>query len=134
MADSPYHVVDPDAVETTPDRPDMEPRPDPIAETYSVSDEVAFDTLGMRYTVVEPGEQIPLTYHYHEVQEEAFHVLSGTLHVETPEGEYVVDAGQLFAVESGNPHRAHVPAGVDESAVVLSVGAPSDDTGQVYEP
>lgn len=133
MSEGPYHVIDPSAVEITPDRPDMDPRPDPIAETFSLSDVANFEILGMRYNVARPGEQIPLTYHYHEVQEEAFYVLSGAMHVETPEERFVVEPGELFAVEAGNAHRAHVPADAGEPTVVLSFGAPSDDTGIVYE-
>ena len=134
MTDNRYHLANPDEIETTPARPDIEPKPDPIADTFSVSDAANFEILGIRNNVAEPGEQIPLAYHYHEKQEEAFLVRSGTLHVETPDREYVVESGEMFLVEGGNPHRAFVPADADEPAVVLSFGAPSDDPGQVYEP
>jgi uncharacterized cupin superfamily protein len=133
VSDEPYHVIDPRTVEEQPERPDMDPKPDPIAATFSLSDVANFEILGMRYNVAEPGEQIPLVYHYHEDQEEAFYVLSGTMHVETPAGEYVVEAGEMFAVEADNPHRAYVPADASEPAAVLSFGAPSDDTGVPYE-
>lgn len=111
----------------------MEPRPDPIADTFSLSDVANFEHVGMRYNVAEPGEQVPLVYHYHEQQEEAFYVLSGTMHVETPEREYRVSAGEIFAVEAGNPHRIYVPSEAEEAVEVLSFGAPSDDIGIPYE-
>jgi uncharacterized cupin superfamily protein len=133
MSEEPYHVIQPRDVEVTPDRPDMDARPDPIADTFSMSAVANFELLGIRYNVARPGEQIPLVYHYHEEQEEAFSVLSGTMHVETPVREYRVAAGELFAVEAGNPHRAFVPADANESVEVLSFGAPSDDTGISFE-
>ncbi|WP_254533281.1 cupin domain-containing protein [Natrinema gelatinilyticum] len=133
MDDVPYHVIDPDEVTVQPDRPDIEPAPDPIADTYSLSDAANFEIVGIRNNEVDIGEQIPLAYHYHETQEEAFLVRSGTVHVETPEREYVVEAGEMFLVEGGHPHRMFVPADAGEPATVLSFGAPSVDTGQVYD-
>lgn len=134
MVDNGYHLIHPDDVETTPDRPDIEAKPDPIADTFSVSAAANFEILGIRNNIAEPGEQIPLAYHYHETQEEVFLVRSGTLHIETPNRTYIVEPGEMFLVEGGNPHRAFVPDDADEPAVVLTFGAPSDDTGQVYEP
>lgn len=134
MGDESYHVIDPDEVTIQPDRPDIEPAPDPIADTFSLSDAANFEILGIRNNEVAPGEQIPLAYHYHETQEEAFLVRSGTVRVQTPEREYVVESDELFLVEGGHPHRMFVPADAGEPATVLSFGAPSDDTGQVYDP
>ncbi len=83
----------------------------------------------------EPGEQLPLAYHYHDEQEEAFYVLSGTLHVETPERTFVVPAGDLFAVEPGNPQRAYNPEDADEAVEVLAIGAPPvRDDVHAYDP
>ncbi|RQG99425.1 cupin domain-containing protein [Natrarchaeobius oligotrophus] len=134
MSNESYHLVTVDDVETEPDRPDIDPEPDPIADSFSISAETGLEILGLRTYAAEPGEQLPLAYHYHETQEEAFYVLDGTLHVETPEKEYVVRPGQLFAAEGGSPHRAHVPEGAGEPVRVLAIGAPSDDTGRVYDP
>jgi mannose-6-phosphate isomerase-like protein (cupin superfamily) len=82
-----------------------------------------------------PGEQLPLAYHYHETQEEAFLVRSGTLHVETPEGEFTVPAGSMFAAEPEAPHRAYNPDDADGTVSVVAVGAPPVDGDAVpYEP
>jgi quercetin dioxygenase-like cupin family protein len=88
-------------------------------------------TLAVNRYRAEPGEQIPLKYHSHDEQEEAFYVLSGTVVVETPDGEYTVESGSLFAVTPESPHRAHNPADADAAVEVLAMGAPADE-GSVY--
>ena len=120
-----YHVVDPDAVEPMTDRP---------SEARYLSEAAGMQTLGMRLYRPEPGEQIPLGYHYHDEQEEAFYVVDGEIAVETPEETFSVGMGQCFFVEPGNPHRAFNPEDAAGSAVVLAIGAPSVDDGHTYEP
>jgi len=120
-----YHVVDPDA---------LEPMPDRDAEARSITDHVGLTNLGLRVYRADPGDQLPLVYHYHDEQEEAFYVVEGELNVETPEGEYVVPAGQLFVATPGEPHRAYNPATADAAVRVLAVGAPAVDDAHPYEP
>ena len=96
-------------------------------------------TIGMRIYRVAPGEQLPNRYHYHEEQEELFFVLEGELHVETPEGEFVVGPDQVFLVEPGSPHRGFNPADAGEDLRVLSIGSPSywvmgRNDGRAYDP
>jgi mannose-6-phosphate isomerase-like protein (cupin superfamily) len=93
----------------------------------------------MRVYTARPGDQIPLNYHRHEEQEEAFFVLEGTLHVETPEGEFVVGEEQAFVVDPGSPHRAFIPDDADGRVRVLAVGAPSytvmgRNDASIYDP
>lgn len=124
-----YHVVDP---------ADIEPMEGRSAEARSISEAVGMERrnakLGMRLYDADPGEQLPLFYHYHEEQVEAFYVLDGTLHIETPEDEFVVESGQTFVVDPGNPHRAYNPETADGRVRVFAVGAPSVDDGQQYDP
>jgi len=121
-----YRVVDTEAVEPSPDRP---------CELRRLSEAAGLERMAVNRFVAEPGEQIPLAYHYHDTQEEAFFVLSGTLHVETPEETYRVPAGDLFAVDPGSPQRAFNPADADEAVTVLAIGAPpADDDAHAYDP
>ena len=60
-------------------------------------------------------------------------MIDGTLHVETPGEEYVVEEGELFVVEPENPHRTHNPADAEGQVEVLAVGAPSVQDAQPYE-
>ena len=120
-----YDVVDGQAV-----RP-AEGRPCELRRLTSTTD---LSNLAVNQYRAEPGEQIPLKYHYHDEQEEAFYVLSGTLAVETPEGTYRIESGSLFTATPGSPHRAHNPAEADEAVEVLAIGAPTDDAVHQYDP
>ncbi len=124
-----YHHIDPDNLEQFDDRP---------ADIRSISTAAELDyqdsPLGLRQYVVEPGQQPPLAYHYHDEQVEVFYVLEGTLHVETPEGEFVVGTDEVFVAEPGSPHRAFNPAEADEPCRVLAIGAPTVDDAHPYEP
>jgi len=124
-----YHHVDPDTLEQWDDRP---------VDVRSISAAAGLDyqeaKLGMRVYEAAPGEQLPLSYHYHDEQVEAFYVLEGELHVQTPEEEFVVGADEVFIVEPGNPQRAFNPADADATVRALAVGAPSVDDAHTYEP
>jgi quercetin dioxygenase-like cupin family protein len=119
-----YRTVDADAVEPAPDRP---------CTLRRLGDAAGLEQLALNRFEAAPGEQIPLAYHYHDEQEEAFYVVSGALHVETPEREYVVEAGDLFAADPGSPHRAFNPASAPQPVTVLAVGAPPVSDTHRYE-
>lgn len=121
-----YRVVDTDAVESTPDRP---------CDQRALSEAAGLTQMAVNRFVAEPGEQIPLAYHYHDEQEEAFFVLSGTLHVETPEETYEVGERCLFTVDPGSPQRAFNPESAEEAVDVVAVGAPaSEGDAHAYDP
>ena len=83
----------------------------------------------------DPGEQLPLAYHYHDEQEEAFFVVAGTMHVETPERTYEVPAGSLFAADPNSPHRAYNAEDADGDLTVLAIGAPqTEGDAHAYDP
>ena len=110
-----YRVVDCDEVATTDDRD---------CEMRRLSEPAGLENVAVNRFRAEPGQQIPLAYHYHERQEEAFYVLSGTLSVETPEETYEVAEGCLFAVDPGSPQRAYNPDDAASPVTVLALGAP----------
>ena len=120
-----YHVIDPASVEPTPDRP---------CAQRAVGDEAGLENVALNLYEVDPGEQIPLAYHYHDEQEEVFYVLDGELRIETPEGEEVVPEDHLFVVEPDSPQRAFNPEDADETVRTLVLGAPSIDDVHAYEP
>lgn len=120
-----YRVIDPDAVEPTPDRPCVQ---------RALGDAAGLENVAVNFYAVEPGEQIPMAYHYHDEQEEIFYVLDGELRVETPEGEEVVPEDHLFVVEPDSPQRAFNPEDAAETVRTLVLGAPSIDDVHAYEP
>ena len=121
----PYHHLDTDDLDATADYP---------CDRRSLSDAADLALLHLARYALAPGEQLPRRYHYHEQREEAFYVLSGTLHVETPDGEYEVSGDEAFVVEPGDPHRAFNPETADEDVVVLGAGSPRTDPALVYDP
>lgn len=124
-----YHLVDPADIDQLDDR---------TVDVRSLSDAAGLKTrdspLGLRVYEASPGQQLPLTYHYHDTQVEAFYVLDGTLSVETPDEEFTVESDQAFVVHPGNPHRAYNPEDADDAVRVLAIGAPSVDDGHAYNP
>ena len=113
-----YRTVDHAAVSPSDGRP---------CEMRALGAAAGLSNVAVNRFRAEPGEQLPLAYHYHEEQEEAFYVLSGTLHVETPEGTHEVGTDDLFAVDPESPQRAYNPEDADADVVVLAIGAPAVD-------
>ncbi|KAB1192937.1 cupin domain-containing protein [Haloferax sp. MBLA0076] len=111
-----YRVVDTDDVEPIPDRP---------CELRRIGVEGGLEQFALNRFRAEPGEQVPLKYHYHTEQEEAFYVLSGTLFVETPDETFEVSADELFVADPESPHRAHNPDDATEAVDILAIGAPA---------
>lgn len=121
-----YRVLDTDEVPTSDDRP---------CSMRRLSEPAGLEHVAINRFRAEPGEMLPLDYHYHDEQEEAFLVLSGTLSVETPEETYEIEENGLFAVDPGSPQRAFNPESATEPVDVLAIGAPpvSGDV-HAYEP
>ena len=72
-----YHRIDPD---------ELDPTPDYHCDRRGISDAAELAVLHVATYEMDPGEQLPRTYHYHENREEVLYVLDGDLRVETPEG------------------------------------------------
>jgi uncharacterized cupin superfamily protein len=119
-----YHHVDPAAIEPTPDRPSVQ---------RAISDAVGLENVAVNRYEAEPGEAIPLAYHYHDDQEELFYVLSGTLVVETPEDDYEAGADEVVAVEPDSPQYARAAEDAAGTTRVLAIGAPRIDDVHPYE-
>ena len=111
---------------------DLDPAPDRPSTKRSISDACDLGRFAAHVYEVAPGEEIPLAYHYHDEQEELFYVAEGTLHVETPDREYVVAAGEAFVCEPESPQFAFVPED-GEATTTLVVGAPTVDDVHSYE-
>jgi quercetin dioxygenase-like cupin family protein len=120
-----YHLLDPDDLPESPEHP---------CDRRSVSDAVELAQLALAVYTMEPGEQLPTTYHYHEQREEAFYVVDGPLVIETPDGEYTAETGDVFVAEPESPHRAYNPAAADGSVRVVGMGAPKFDIARPFDP
>lgn len=70
-----YQVVDPETVTPVDGRP---------CELRRLSAATELSNIATNKFRAEPGEQLPLAYHYHESQQEAFYILHGMLYVKRP--------------------------------------------------
>lgn len=124
-----YHIIDPE---------DVEPMKDRSAQALPITEAAGFERrnakLGIRLYHAAPGEQLPLAYHLHREQVEAFYVISGPLVVETPEEAYTVETDQTFIAEPGSPHLAYNPESARSAIKVLAIGAPSVDDAERFDP
>jgi mannose-6-phosphate isomerase-like protein (cupin superfamily) len=120
-----YHHLDPDAIEPAQDYP---------CDRRSLSVPAGLTALNVAIYELAPGEDLARTYHSHEIREEAFYVLSGTLHVETPDEEYVVEADEAFVVEPTNPIRPYNPEDAEGDVRVLGTGSPKTDPARPFRP
>jgi mannose-6-phosphate isomerase-like protein (cupin superfamily) len=118
-----YQIIDPDSIEPTPDRPCVH---------RAIADGADLSAVAVNRYTAEPGEQLPLSYHYHDEQEELFYVLSGELAVETPEEVFTVGTDECFVAKPNHSHRAYNPVQATESVSVLAVGAPRVDDAHAY--
>lgn len=105
--------------------------PNPTRHKKEVDEAVGATAFGFNVYVADPGEIVPWGYHRHPEHEELFYVLEGELAVETPDGEFAVDAGEAFFVPRDAPNEARA---VGESpARFVAVGAPKVDDDSVIE-
>jgi mannose-6-phosphate isomerase-like protein (cupin superfamily) len=118
------HRVNPDALEPSTDYP---------CDRRAIATAADLDLLHLARYTLQPGESLARSYHFHEHREEAFYVLDGTLHVETPDGTVEIPADEVFVATPGDPHRAFNPASAAESVSVLGMGAPRTDPAIEYE-
>jgi len=120
-----YHHIDPADLPATDDYP---------CDRRGLSDAADLHALHAATYEMAPGEQLARTYHYHEQREELFYVVAGTVHVETPDEEFVLAPGEVFIAEPDSPHRAFNPDTAASPARVLGVGAPKSDIALPYTP
>jgi mannose-6-phosphate isomerase-like protein (cupin superfamily) len=124
-----YHLIDPNDLDQWDDRP-TDVRSLSVAAGYEYQN----SKLGLRIYELAPGEQSGLSYHTHDEQVEAFYVLDGTLHVETPDETYVVESDHVLFVDPGSPQRAFNPETAESATRILAIGAPSVDDAHPYDP
>lgn len=108
-----YHHVGVAGIDPASDRPNSK---------RSSADTPGLENGAVNRYEAEPGEEIPLAYHYHDDQEEVFYVLSGTATFDTEDGQLEVGAGEAIRFEPGEYQHGHNET--DDPVVALAIGAP----------
>jgi len=107
--------------------------PSPTSGKKEIDEAVGAEAFGLNHYLARPGEQVSMGYHRHPAHEELFYVLEGELTFETPDGEFVVGAGEVFFVPPDAPQKGH--ASGEEPARFLAIGAPkAEDHATIVEP
>lgn len=101
---------------------DLPDAPSPAKHKKEVDEAVGATEFGFNVYEADPGEELPLGYHYHPNHQELFYVIKGELAFETPEEEFRVGSGEVFFVSAGAPQKGRAVG--EESARVVATGAP----------
>lgn len=108
---------------------DVENSIQPAAVMRPLTDALGLTDVAINYYELEPGDSFAFAYHSHEIQEEAFYVISGTATFETEEGPVEVGPDEIVRFDRGEFQRGRNHG--DESVRALAIGAPLEYGTQV---
>jgi len=80
--------------------------------------------VAINYYELAPGDSFAYGYHAHEMQEEVFIVLSGTVSFETENGETVVETGEAIRFAPGEFQQGTNRG--DDRVEAIALGAPQN--------
>ncbi|QAU11546.1 cupin domain-containing protein [Halorubrum sp. BOL3-1] len=101
---------------------DVENSVQPAATMRPLTDALGLTDVAVNYYELEPGDSFAFAYHSHEVQEEAFYVVSGVATFETEDGP--VEVGENEVVRFGRDEFQRGWNRGDEPVRALAIGAP----------
>lgn len=96
----------------------------PAAVMRPLTDRLGLTDVALNYYELESGDSFAFAYHNHEIQEEAFYILTGTATFETEDGPVEVEAGEVIRFDRGEFQRGWNRG--DERVTALALGAPLD--------
>jgi len=108
---------------------DVENSIQPAAEMRKLTDALGLTDFAINYYELEPGDSFAFAYHSHEVQEEAFYVISGTATFDTEDGPVEVGADEIVRFDRGEFQRGWNRG--DDRVRALAIGAPLEYGTQV---
>ena len=94
----------------------------PAAVMRPLTEAIGLTDVAVNYYELEPGDSFAFAYHSHEVQEEAFYVISGTATFETEDGP--VEVGENEIVRFGRDEFQRGWNRGDDPVRALALGAP----------
>mgnify|MGYP000025699466 FL=1 len=108
---------------------DVENSIQPAAVMRPLTDALGLTDMAINYYELEPGDSFAFAYHSHEVQEEAFYVISGTATFDTADGPVDVGPDEIVRFDRGEFQRGWNRG--DEPVRALALGAPLEYGTQV---
>lgn len=94
----------------------------PAAVRRRLTDPLGLSDFAMNYYELEPGDSFAYAYHEHEIQEEVFYVISGTVTFDTEDGPVEVGPEEAVRFSPGEFQRGWNRG--DDRVVALALGAP----------
>ena len=101
---------------------DVENSVQPAAVMRPLTEALGLTDVAINYYELEPGDSFAFAYHSHEVQEEAFYVVSGVATFETEDGPVEVGPDEVVRFAPGEFQRGWNRG--DERVRALALGAP----------
>ncbi|VTT86348.1 hypothetical protein DM2_2386 [Halorubrum sp. DM2] len=108
---------------------DVENSIQPAAVMRHLTDALGLTDMAINYYELEPGDSFAFAYHSHEVQEEAFYVVSGTATFETADGPVEVGPNEIVRFGRNEFQRGWNRG--DEPVRALAIGAPLEYGTQI---
>ena len=108
---------------------DVENSIQPAAVMRPLTDALGLTDAALNYYELEPGDSFAFAYHSHEVQEEAFFVISGTATFDTADGPVTVGPNEAVRFDRDEFQRGWNRG--DEVVRALAIGAPLEYGTQV---
>lgn len=87
------------------------------------------DKCSANFVEIAPGNYA-YGYHYHEMNEEVFYIISGTGIIRTPKGEINVEAGDAITFPTG-PEGAHVIRNASETEKLVYIDFDTHNAAEI---
>lgn len=101
-------------------------------QRWEVSPGLGIEGFNYNVATLAAGERLSQNaYHYHENQEEFFHVIEGRCRVEVEDGSFTLEADELVRFDAGAPHLIHNP--FEERCKLVAIGSPPDGRFPVHQ-
>lgn len=99
---------------------------------WELSPKLGVEAFNYNVAILESGERLSQNaYHYHENQEEFFHVVEGRCRVEVEDDSFTLETDDLVRFDAGAPHLIHNP--FEERCKLVAIGSPPDGRYPVHQ-
>ena len=95
-----------------------------VGDIRVLTDKLDTDDLSVNHYELGPGESFTVSIHKHDVQEELFYILSGTVTFESESEKVTVESGEIIRIPPGT-FQLGTNYG-DKPATSLALGAPRE--------
>jgi mannose-6-phosphate isomerase-like protein (cupin superfamily) len=111
---------------------ELESNPEKPGERWEVSPTLGIESYNFNIAVLKTGERLSQNaYHYHENQEEFYHVIAGCCRVEVDRNSFDMNQDDVLVIEPGVNHLLHNP--FESACKLIAIGAPPEGRYPVHQ-